>query len=544
MTSSELSSNSGSEPCDEPHITLVPITTALARGGTASTSAPGYDRSTISAGIAHIGVGNFHRVHQGVYLDDLFATRPDQRHWGVVGIGLREHETSQAKAAAYGAQGQDGLYTVTRYTKDGRRTSRIIGSMIEYLYGPADPAAVVTRLTDPSIRIVSLTITEGGYNLDEHSGAFRLDEPAVAADLHREHPETTFGVLTAALAARRAAGIAPFTVMSCDNLRHNGETARVAVLGFARAVDPDLARWIDDHVAFPNSMVDRIAPSVPTRTRAALNAGTGIDDALPALTEDYRQWILQDDFPTGRPAWEDLGVQLRPDVAAFEAVKGRLLNASHMLLAYPAALAGYRWVAEAAADPAIATVLTRFMAADAAPLLQAPAGVSLEHYQQMVVERFANPHLPDTVLRVAHDGAAKLPVFHRATAEGLLSTGGDLRRVALLLASFRQYTSGVDEHDRTFTVEEPHLSDADWSLLRSGDPLRALEASPFAAWRLGGSPTFVSAYLHVVDLLQAQGVHAALQHAISELPSPQPQGGQPHEARSQREPATTRRLHA
>ncbi len=493
---------------------LVPITTALAGGGTAATTVPGYDRSKVTAGIAHIGVGNFHRVHQGVYLDDLLAGRPDQHEWGIVGIALREQDPS----GVY--QAQDCLYTVTWYSGDGRPASRIVGSMIEYLHAPADPAAVVTRLSDPAIRIVSLTITEGGYNLDEQSGQFRAHDPAVVADLARDYPQTAYGVLTAALAARRRAGIAPFTVMSCDNLRRNGDTARTAVTGYAAAADPELAQWITGNVAFPNSMVDRIAPTVSAATRAALNAATGIDDGVPALTEEYRQWVLEDNFPTGRPAWEELGVQLRPDVEAFEAVKGRLVNAAHMLLAYPAVLAGYQWVAEAAADPAIAALLTRFMAADAAPLLTAPAGVSLTDYQAMVVRRFANPHLPDTVLRVAHDGAAKLPVFHRATAEGLLAAGGDLRRVALLLAAFRRYVGGTDDRGDPFEVAEPHLAEADWPLLRSSDPLDALTASPFAAWGLAGHPAFVAEYREAAALLETQGIHAAIGHALAERVQP------------------------
>lgn len=498
---------------------LVPITTALAEGGTPATAVPGYDRSRLTAGIAHIGVGNFHRVHQGVYLDDLLAARTDHGEWGIVGIGLRDGNPARAEAHARAYRTQDCLYTVTWYASDGRTASRIVGSMVEYLHGPADPAAVVTRLTDPAIRIVSLTITEGGYNLDEQTGQFRLDDPAVGDDLDRENPETAYGVLTAALAARRQAGIAPFTVMSCDNLRHNGDTARTAVAGYAAAVDPELAQWITDNVAFPNSMVDRIAPTVSAETRAELNTATGIDDGVPALTEEYRQWVLEDNFPTGRPAWEELGVQLRPDVAAFEAVKGRLVNAAHMLLAYPAVLAGYRQVAEAAADPAIAVLLTRFMAADAAPLLDAPAGVSLADYQAMVVRRFANPYLPDTVLRVAHDGAAKLPVYHRATAEGLLAAGGDLRRVALLLAAFRRYTGGRDDHGNTFEVTEPHLAETDWPLLRSPDPLDALATSPFAAWGLADSPAFVAEYAAATGLLETAGIHAAIRHALTELPS-------------------------
>jgi mannitol 2-dehydrogenase len=493
---------------------LLPVTEAFAAGGTPQVSAPRYDRSTITAGIAHIGVGNFHRVHQGFYLDDLLTTRDDHNHWGIVGIGLRDLDSSKAKARAYTYEKQHSLYTVTLFTEAGQRQSRIVGSMIEYLYGPDDPAAVVRRLVDPAIRIVSLTITEGGYNLDEDTGEFRLDDPAVAEDLTREHPETVFGVLTAALAARRANGTPPFTVMSCDNLRASGDTARTAVVGFARAVDPVLAEWIATEVAFPNSMVDRIAPSVSEETRDRLNAITGLDDGVPALTEEYRQWVLQDHFPTGRPAWEDLGVQLREDVEEFEAIKGRLLNASHMLLSYPAALAGYRWVAEAASDPAVAELLTRFMSIDAAPLLRPPADVSLEAYQSMVVGRFANPNLPDTVLRVAHDGAAKLPVFHRATATGLIAEGRDPRREALLLAAFRRYIRGVDDHGKAFEVHEPHLADADWPLLRSDNPLKALQSSPFAAWKLTDSAAFVEKYTTVAAILDSDGIHAGIAYAL------------------------------
>lgn len=495
------------------HSILTPVVTAVQTGGTTSAAAPAYDRTKVTAGMAHIGVGNFHRVHQGVYLDDLLGTRSDHNEWGIVGIGLRAEASSKAKAIAY--QEQDGLYTVSQYTNDGQRRSRIVGSMVEYMYGPADYAAVVRRLSDPSIRIVSLTITEGGYNLDEISGEFRVDEPDVADDLKREHPRTVFGILTAALAARRSVGVAPFTVLSCDNLRQNGDTARRSVVGYARNVSPELAVWIERSVAFPNSMVDRIAPTVSAEAREKINAETGIDDGVPALTEEYRQWVVEDIFPTGRPAWEAQGVELRPDVERFESIKGRILNASHMLLSYPAALAGYRRVSDAASDPAIAELLTRFMAADAAPMLDAPSDVSLVDYQAMVVRRFANPYIPDTVLRVAHDGAAKLPVFHRSTAEGLLATGGDVRREALLIAAFRRYILGIDDHGDTFEVIEPHLTTEDWALLRSPDPVDALNASPFAAWGLTAD-RFVNEYRKLVSVIAEDGIHAAITYAMKD----------------------------
>ncbi len=215
------------------------------------------------------------------------------------------------------------------------------GSMVDYLHAPRDPGGVVRALIDPCIRVVTMTITEGGYNLDEETGEFDLGTPEIVADLAASPPRTTFGILTAALRTRRSAGVAPFTIVSCDNLRSNGHTARTATVGFAAATDPGLARWIEDNVAFPNSMVDRIAPTVDPTVRAWLNSITGITDGAPVTSESFKQWVLEDIFPTGRPAWEEVGVELRADVAAFEAIKGRLINASHMLMSYPAALAGY-----------------------------------------------------------------------------------------------------------------------------------------------------------------------------------------------------------
>lgn len=495
---------------------LVPITAALAAGGTASTRTPGYDRARVTAGIAHIGVGNFHRVHEAAYVDDLLASRDDHHEWGIVGIGLRGGASSRAKADAYNAQ--DCLYTMTLYTNEGQQDSRIVGALVEYIFGPDDPAAVVVRLSDPAIRIVSLTISEGGYYLDEQTGEFRTDDPDIVEDLAREHPLTVFGVLTAALAARRATGTEPFTVMSCDNLRQNGDTSRRALVGYARAVDAELADWIERSVAFPNSMVDRIAPTVSEQTREQLNRATGIDDALPTLTEEFTQWVMVDNFPTGRPAWDEVGVQMRPDVKAFESIKGRLLNASHMLLAFPAAIAGYELVSQAASDPEIVSLLRMFMSVDSEPLINAPSDVSLPDYQAMVVARFANPHVPDTVLRVASDGASKVPVFHRATAEALLAAGKDMRREALLLAAYRRYTRGVDEMGNRFEVAEPQLTDADWALLRSDDPVDALRASPFAAWGLAESGRFVDVYRRTVEIMDAEGVHAALRFALQAQP--------------------------
>ncbi len=488
------------------------VSAAFRSGGNDKVRAPAYDRSKLTAGIAHIGVGNFHRVHQGVYLDDLLRSRGDHHNWGIVGIGLRNLESSVNKARAY--EEQNCLYTVTTFSPEGERKSRIIGSMVEYLYGPANPAGVVARLSRPDIRIVSLTVTEGGYNIDEETGRFRVDAPEIAEDLARTVPQTTFGVLCAALDARRKAGVAPFTVLSCDNLRSNGRTAKIATLGYARSISEELADWIEGNVAFPNSMVDRIAPTVSDATRRQLNDLTGLDDGVPALAEDFRQWVIEDSFSSGRPAWEDLGVELRSDVEAFEAMKGRVLNASHMMLSYPGALAGHKWVHDAAKDPKIAALLNTFMEHDAAPQVEAPRGASLAEYQKLIVRRFTNENVPDTVLRVAHDGGAKLPVFHRKTCEGLVRADGDVRREAFLLAAFRQYTFGVDRYGAQFEVNEPHLNAEDWKLIRDEDPIKALLTSPFRAWGVAEAPKFVDAYLAAVKTLRDEGVYAAIDAAL------------------------------
>lgn len=479
---------------------------ALSRARTA-----GYDRAGVTPGVAHIGVGNFHRVHQAVYLDELLARRSDQSNWGVLGVELLGNHHTAHRASAL--EKQENLYSHTVFHPDGRQEWRVVGSIVEYLHGPADPAAVVHALSRPSIRVVSLTITEGGYHLDPVTGEFRVDEPETAADLAREHPETTFGVLTAALRARRSAGTSPFTVLSCDNVPDNGAAARAATLGFAEAVDPGLARWIERNVTFPSSMVDRIAPAVDASTREMLNTVTGLPDGVPVFSEAYRQWVVEDEFCSGRPGWEEVGVEVRADVAAFVTVKQRILNAAHSMLAYPALLAGHTYIHEAASDPLLAGLVSTFVADDVAPWLRPPRGVSLPAYARQVLTRFGNPALPDTVARVASDGAAKLPAFVRATADDVLR-GGDVRRLALLVAAYRSYVNACCGRGER-VASEPNLQDRDWRLLRSPDPLDALEAGPFQGWGLAGHAEFVETYQTSVVTLDSEGVHAAVRCAVA-----------------------------
>src|SRR6185369_11434954 len=324
-------------------------------------AAPPYDRSRLKRGIAHFGVGNFHRAHQAFYIDRCLAL-PGQEDWGIVGIGLGGGERGRQKAAEYRAQ--DCLY--------------------------------------------SLTIA----------------------------PRTVFGFVTEALARRRAAGIKPFTVVSCDNLRHNGEVARTAFVGFASARDPELGAWIEANVAFPNSLVDRITPAVSVEDAARLNAASGLDDSIPLVAEDFTQWVIEDRFTDGRPALEKVGVQFSDEVKLWEQVKVRVLNAGHLTLAYPAVLLGYHEVAEAMRDSQVRALLDRFLDTVVLPLLEPPRDVNLTDYKNTVLKRFSNEAMHDQLTRIASDGASKIPVFFTATLQQVLTRGADHRIPAFTLAAW------------------------------------------------------------------------------------------------------------
>ena len=472
---------------------------------------PGYDRNELTAGIAHIGVGNFHRAHQAVYIDRCLH-QPGQSHWGIAGIGLGNSASAQAKAEAF--QRQNGLYSVTEFAPDGTAATRVIGAMIEYLHAPTNPGAVLALLASPQIKIVSLTITEGGYNIDEVSGEFLLDTPDVVHDLAGHAPRTAFGFIVEALARRKAAGVAPFAVVSCDNLRGNGNVARKAIVGFAKGRDTVLADWILGNVSFPNSMVDRIVPKVSEAERLRLNSRSGLDDRVPVMSESFIQWVMEDQFPSGRPALEQVGVELRDDVPLFEAVKGRLLNASHMLMSYPSLLCGHRLVHEAMGDQRITRLLDAFMELDAIPLLEGPTGLSLNAYKEMVLDRFSNAAVGDQLLRIAHDGAAKIPVFHTKTLSLLLKSGGDIRREAFFLACFAHYFGGKDDAGKAFEVLEPNLTAGDLTALNDPDGLGLLRTTPFKALALDEHPGFVTAYRSAAEAIASNGCGVALERLL------------------------------
>jgi mannitol-1-phosphate/altronate dehydrogenase len=475
---------------------------------------PAYDRSRLSAGIAHLSVGNFHRAHQAAYIDRCLAL-PGHEGWGICGIGVVANAAEQAKAQGFARQ--DGLYTLTLFPPRSAPTSRVIGAMVDSIFAPDDPAKALDRLADPAIRIVSMTITEGGYNIDEATGKFRLDAPGIVHDLaNPQMPRTVFGYITTALARRRASGTPPFTVLSCDNLRHNGDVVRRALLSFADAADPELATWIADHATFPNGMVDRITPAVTPADVRRLNELTGIDDEVPIFAEEFSQWVVEDNFCNGRPALEQAGVQLTGDVKVYEQVKLRMLNASHSMLAYPGLLGGYRLVHEAMADPRIQWLLRTFLDRDVIPLLDPPPGMALDRYRDTVLERFSNPAINDQLPRIASDGGSKIPVFLADTIKACVDRGGDLSRLAFQLAAFTQYLAGVDDKGAKLTPQEPHLTAADLALARDADPAAPLRISTLKGLGLDGSSALVESYVGYRKAIAAQGALRTLESLASD----------------------------
>lgn len=409
---------------------------------------PGYDRDRLVAGIIHIGVGGFHRAHQAMYLDRLMNAGKAY-DWAICGLGLLPGDARMRDAL----KAQDGLYTLVVKNPGGELEARIIGSIVDYLYAPEDPEAALERICDPAIRIVSLTVTEGGYNVNQVTGEFDFDNPEVQADLEPgATPTTHFGYVVEALRRRRERGTGPFTVMSCDNIQGNGDNAHRMFGAFARAKDPDLADWIEAEVPFPNCMVDRITPVTTDDDRTLIADRYGIEDQWPVVTEPFVQWVLEDKFASGRPPFEDVGAQLVPNVTPYELMKLRLLNVSHQGIAYLGYLAGYRMVHDVAQDDLFATFLRAYMDAEGRPTLQPLPGVDLTDYQATLIERFSNPYVKDTVARLCAESSDRIPTWLVPVIQANITSGGEIARSALIVASWARYAEGIDEQGESIEI--------------------------------------------------------------------------------------------
>ncbi|MFD1714817.1 mannitol dehydrogenase family protein [Amnibacterium flavum] len=473
---------------------------------------PAYDRSSLSVGIVHFGVGGFHRAHQAVYLDELMS-RGLALDFALCGVGVLPQDRRMAEALA----AQDHLYTVMLKHADGSREARVIGSMIDYLFAPDDPEAVIARMADPAVRIVSLTITEGGYSIDPATGEFDPSSPDIAADLAGSGlPHSAFGLIVAALRRRRDAGTPPFTVQSCDNIQSNGDVAKQAIGGFARLVDPELADWIESEVAFPNAMVDRITPVTTDADRAEIEERFGIVDRWPVVCEPFTQWVVEDHFPAGRPEWELVGAQLVDDVLPYELMKLRLLNASHQGLTYFGYLAGYRYAHEALADERIAELLRRYMDREATPSLDPVPGIDLDAYKAELIERFSNPEIRDTLARLCAESSDRIPKWLLPVVRHDLAAGVPVPLSAGVVASWARYAEGVDEEGQPIVIVDRLADSLQAIALSQRENPTAFIENRLLFGDLVDDPAFREPYLATLAVLHDGGAGAALDRLLAE----------------------------
>jgi mannitol 2-dehydrogenase len=471
---------------------------------------PQYDRTAVTASVVHFGVGGFHRAHQAMYLDEVLAG--GELRWGICGVGVLESDRAMRDAL----KAQDYLYTLVQKHSDGTYEARVIGSIIDYLYAPDDPEAVVARLADPVTEIVSLTITEGGYAISDVTGRFDPQAPGVAADLEPgAAPGSVFGLVVAGLARRREAGVRPFTIVSCDNLPGNGALAREAFVSFARLRDPELAEWVDSEVRFPNSMVDRITPVTTDDDRQALEARFGIADRWPVVCEPFIQWVLEDSFSGDRPPLEPTGVQVVSDVAPYELMKLRLLNASHQGLCYFARLCDYTYVHEAAQDPLFRGFLRGYMDEEATPTLDPVPGVDLEAYKAELIERFSNPEIRDTVARLCAESSDRIPKWLMPVVRIQLQRGGPVRLSAAIVASWARYAQGIDEHGEPIEIVDRRREEVIALAARGETEPLAFIANRDLFGDVADDPRFADAYLEALTSLRERGARGTLEELVA-----------------------------
>jgi mannitol 2-dehydrogenase len=474
-----------------------------------SVAIPSYQRENLSAGIIHIGIGNFHRAHQASYLHKLFETGEDL-DWAIVGAGVKHFDEAMRQRL----KSQDWLTTLVELDPAGF-SATVVGSMIDFI--DIYPQALIDAMAKPEIRIISLTVTEGGYFVDANTGGFDANQPEVVFDRqHPETPKTAFGIIVAALLKRRAAGISPFTVMSCDNLPENGHVTRNTVLGVAQGRTDDAYEWIAENVAFPNSMVDCITPATGDRERAIVRDKFGIEDAAPVVCEPFHQWVLEDKFTNGRPSLEQVGVQFVDDVAPYELMKLRILNGGHAAIAYPAALLDIHYVHDAMSDPLVSGFLNKLEHDEIIPSVPKILGVSRNEYFKKIVERFSNEAVGDTIPRLCFDGSNRQPKFIMPVIEDLLAFEKPVHGLALECALWCRYCYGTSESGQIISENDP-----DWARLTAQanlakvDPLKWLEMDDIYGL-LSVDETFQVAFSRSLTALWQHGVAATLKAYINE----------------------------
>ncbi len=472
---------------------------------------PAYDRGRLQQHTVHMGVGGFHRAHQAVYLDDLLALQGTER-WGECGIGVLQSDDRMRDAL----QGQDFLYTVIERSAGGQ-SARVIGSLVDYIYAPQNREAAIERMAAVETRIVSLTITEGGYFIDEATGEFLAGHPDIQHDLnHPTEPLTSMGLIAEALNRRRERHLPPFTVMSCDNLQGNGHVVQKILLAFTGLSNPALQHWIADNVAFPNSMVDRITPATTPADIASVSNRFGLDDAWPVVTEPFRQWVIEDTFCNGRPQWERVGAQLITDVAPYEIMKMRLLNGSHLAMAYLGALHGFTYVHEVMNDPLFNSFVERFME-EVTPVVPKIANVSVTEYKRSLMERFSNPTINDQVTRICSEGSAKIPKWLLPSVVELLDQGAPTELLSLVVASWIFYLGhGIDERGQPLNIIDARRVELTGIAKKvATNPRLVLGVKSIFGEKLPANAKFVESVESALQMLSKRGVTTTMYNRLS-----------------------------
>ncbi len=467
---------------------------------------PSYDRSGLKPGILHIGLGNFHRAHQGFYLNRLLNAG-SSLDWGILGAGVMPTDA----AMRADLEAQDWLYSVTEQGA-GTEAVHVSGLMTGFLPVEDGHGPIIAAMKNPDVRIVSLTVTEGGYYVSAETGGFNPNSPDILADIaNPEHPKTVFGAIVAGLRGRRDAGMVPFTVMSCDNLPHNGNVTRSAVVGVARGQEAGLADWIDENVAFPNAMVDRITPATTPERAAGLAGEYGLEDARPVFCEPFLQWVLEDKFTAGRPAYEEVGVQIVEDVTPYEHMKIRMLNGGHAIIAYPSALLGLTFAHEAMADPLVSAFFDKVEKEEIYPVVEPVPGATQPEYHAALRERFANPAIRDTIDRLCFDGFNRQPKFIVPSVAENLAQGRAVTGLALESALWCRYCYGEGEQHQPIAANDPS-----WARLTACARDARVRPDAWLEMRdvygeVGQSSVFREAFAAALDDLWNNGCAATLQ---------------------------------
>jgi mannitol 2-dehydrogenase len=467
---------------------------------------PTYQREGVKQGIVHVGVGGFHRAHLAVYVDTLLE-QFNVQDWSICGVDLQPFAAPMRDALTK----QDNLYTVMEQAAEGSN-ARVIGSITDYLFAPDNVEAVIAKMASPDTHIVSMTVTESGYYVNENTHELQFDHPDIAADLAgKQPPKTVFAYLYSALERRHAAGLRPFTVMSCDNMQKNGDISRDMLLAFARKRNPEVAAWIAENGAFPNSMVDRITPRTNDADKKNLSEKFGVEDSWPVVTEIFNQWVLEDKFVDGRPPFEKAGVQVVPNVhkvEEYELIKLRLLNASHSAMGYAGYLAGFTYIHEVIGNPVFRKYIFNMMQQEVKPLLPQIPGVSVDDYCNTLLDRFSNPTLKDELPRICLGGSGKIPQFIMPSIAEQIQAGGPLSRLALCAAAWFRYCTAIDEQGNPFKLDDPMAEELQAKAREGGISL--LDVKSLFGDDLRNDERFVAELKSALESLNREGAMATI----------------------------------